>query len=233
MGGVLRLIIPSAGYGDMLALTLPVWRRWLGVRAHIVVVTHDADELSREQGRLWADATVVTEAWWTHAAARCPLNKAAALTEACDFARHSGEVFLVTDADIAPAGQPPDVSKLRADALYGCARYECLDRESYEAAERAPLAWPIQPHHLRNQPRRWLTHEQAASSLFYGYFQLFKAHARLTYGSYPTAERYDMDFQKQFLRKVGITTCWMRHLGPNDTRNWKGRILPAWAGAQT
>ena len=230
MGGLLRLVVPSAGYGDMLALTLPIWRQWLGVRAHITVVTHDADAESRDQARLWADTTVVTESWWRHAGQPCPLNKAAALTEACAFDRHVGDLFLVTDADIAPAGTLSD--DLRDGVLYGCARYECLDQEAFRAAEHAPLAWPIQPHHLRGQPRKWLNHEQAANSLFYGYFQLFRARPGLTYGSYPTAERYDMDFQKQFKAKVGITSCWMRHLGPNDTRNWRGRILPAWAGAR-
>jgi len=214
----MRVVVPSVGYADMLAATLPAWRALLP-RADLRVVTAPGDLPTLRVARLAGAAPIVVEAWTQDGAS---FNKAAALDQAFGFGVRGippaiGEPCLALDADVYPAGAVPDW--LQSDALYGCARHLCTSPASLAAFQLGRLA-------LTSLPRRNGGDRGA------GYFQLFRYRSGLTFGSFPTAGFYDLAFHRQFPAVENLPGCAVLHLGRTSRTNWKGRrTLPAWSVA--
>jgi hypothetical protein len=64
-----------------------------------------------------------------------------------------------------------------------------------------------------------------------GYFQLFRWRPGVGFGHYKTAGKYDLDFRTHFRRRVGLSDMYVLHLGEQNRRNWRGRIVPRWKEA--
>lgn len=218
----MRVVIPSVGYADMLAVTLPAWRRVLPSYATVVVVTRSSDTATQAVCRDHEVMAVVTEAWRLDGAS---FNKAAALDIGFQFGHNrsgpkQGEWCLSIDADVFPGGPLPSLSGLRKGVLYGCARHLCLsplELSSVQSGVTAPSDLP-----RRNSGDRGA-----------GYFQLFKFVAGLTFGSFPTAGYYDLEFAKAFDRVVDLSPSFVvLHLGRTCSQNWRGaRVTPRWGEA--
>lgn len=229
------IVIPSVGYADFLAVTLPAWQTFApGARIRVVTAPGDRDtfEVASDAGV----GCVVTDAWWHD---RASFNKARALDEAfemTDGRPAPARRCLATDADILPVGRMPDVV-VPPGMLYGCARYACDTPELLAAFRRGeevdlPLLMPrqrgdVEPPRVRRPTDADIT---KAATAGLGYFQLFGSRAGLTFGSSGTAGAYDQRFASQFTerRELPVTVL---HLGGQDRRNWAGRVLPRWSPA--
>ena len=64
-----------------------------------------------------------------------------------------------------------------------------------------------------------------------GYLQLFRYRRGLTFGSYRTAGKYDLEFRKQFAETDALWDLYVLHLGDQARSNWRGRVLPPWSDA--
>lgn len=225
----MRVVIPSVHYADFLAVTLPAWRAWLNtVPAQIVVATRPDCRtdiaLARDHG-----VTVVTEGWGTPGVR---LDKASAL-DAGFRGVVPGEICLAVDADVVPFGRIP--LEIDAGTLYSCPRYACSSPAALEAHQRGDTRREdlrLIPPRRQGDPSgaRPMTPVQAARFCL-GYFLLFRYGPGLSFGSFPTAGGYDTYFRKRFLSHVGLTDCYVLHLGDRDRANWRGRILPVWGAA--
>lgn len=210
----MRIVIPSVDYADMLEATLPGWRQMFPT-ASIVVVTARHDRRSVDTARAVGASVLVTDAWYRGGR---KFDKARALDEAFDFlARDAGEICIAIDVDVYPFGLL-ELDALRADVLYGCDRFYCetpamLDRQ---------IARPSQAGLDR----------MTAGRRGAGYFQAFRARPGLTFGSYPNAGYYDLDFHRQFAGGVeALDRFYVLHLGRKSGKNWSGRTLPKWGAA--
>ena len=151
------------------------------------------------------------------------LNKALALDEAFGFVPSftqppaDGEVCIVADADCRPVGTLPDERAIKDGVLYGCKRYELLADGS-----KGPLM-PI-------RGRATLQRTQHAKNWFVcqGYFQMFRWHEGMRFGSYPAADAYDDDFAHTFSKGEEVQNFYVLHQGGMDTThtNWRGRVTP-------
>lgn len=236
----MRLVIPSLGYADMLAVVLPAWKRFLP-SAGITVVTAEDDHETQAIARDELADLCVTDAWSRDGAV---LNKAAALDVAFGIttgyrgAPPLGELCLALDCDVMPFGRFPREETLRPAVLYGCSRYACdtpADLEAHQAGRTpreslsliAPKCKGRNYVPIANTPPNAL----ACARRCLGYFQLFRYRRGLCFGSFPTAAKYDLEFRRQFPMTSGLWDCYVLHLGESDRENWKGRILPTWGAA--
>lgn len=211
----MRVVIPSVDYADMLEATLPAWRRLLPA-ADLIVVTAKHDRATFAIARSSGAALLVTDAWYRDRAA---FNKARALDEAFDFpARELGEICIAIDADVYPFGTFDPAAIAAADVLYS------VDRFYLESP--AALARQVARPALEALDR------MTAGRRGPGYFQAFRARPDLTFGSYPDAGYYDLDFHRHFAGGVAVLEGFhVGHLGRKSGKNWKGRTLPKWGAA--
>jgi hypothetical protein len=209
-----RIVIPSVDYADMLGATLPAWRGTFPA-ATLVVVTARHDRATLDTARAAGAAVLVTDAWYRRGRA---FDKAAALDEAFDFpARELGEICIAIDADVYPFGVF-DVEAIAAGVLYSVDRF-----------------YVDSPATLARQVRRPAIEEldrMTAGRRGPGYFQAFRARPDLTFGSYPDAGYYDLDFHRHFPGGVAVlASSYVVHLGRKSGKNWRGRTLPKWGAA--
>lgn len=232
------IVIPSVGYADFLAVTLPAWQAF-APNARIRVVTSPDD---RETFRVASDAgvgCVVTDVWHRGGAL---FNKAEALDEAFELRNPLGPTStacLATDADVVPVGRLPDL-QLSRGVLYGCARYACdtpADLARVRAGELGLEQLPLllARHHGENRPRRQWPHTAAdavqVARAGLGYFQLFAWRPGLRFGSSQTAGGYDQRFAGQFTLRTPLPGVAVLHLGAQDRANWTGRVVPRWGAS--
>jgi hypothetical protein len=209
-----RIVIPSVDYADMLAATLPAWRQTFPTAA-FVVVTAKRDRATIATAHAAGAAVLETEAW---TAGGHRFNKARALDEAFDFAsRPAGEICIAIDADVYPFGALHPLAITSDTTLYCCDRFYC---ESPAILQRQIA-----------RPDRAALARMTAGRRGAGYFQAFRARPTLTYGSYPTAGYYDLEFHRHFAGIAVIDSLYVLHLGRKSGKNWTGRILPRWGAA--
>lgn len=203
----------------MLAVTLPAWRAILPKSADVRVVTSATDRDTADVAAAAEVRVIVTDAWTRDGAT---FNKAAALDVAFGFdpdgsAPRAGEACLSLDADAYPAGPLPSTWNLSRDALYGCARHLCLDAKTLARFQAGTAT-------IADLPRR------NAGDRGAGYFQLFRYKPGLTFGSFPTAGYYDLEFHTHFAEVVDLASFTVLHLGRTSSRNWSGRrVTPVWS----
>lgn len=207
----MRVVIPSVDYADMIGVTIPAWRAMLPA-ANVIVVTARHDRATYSTARHMGAAVIVTDAWYRNGRA---FDKAAALDEAFDFpARYSGEICIAIDADVYPFGAF-DITAIAAGTIYSVDRFH-VDSPTALARQIA-----------RPNPRG--LDRMTAGRRGPGYFQAFRARPDLTFGSYPDAGFYDLDFHQQFPRGVVVLhDSYVVHLGRKSRANWRGRTLPRW-----
>ena len=201
----MRVVIPSLGYGDLLAHTLAPWVQLLGRRA-IWVITHPSDDVTKVVAERHDVGCVETEAWYANGA---KMNKAAALDVGFGFGLGDkpprvGEVCLALDADVLPHGRLPNNVELKV--LYGCKRYG-LDG-AFQRVANIPY---IERHGRGDSP-------EACG----GYFQLFRYSEGLSFGSFPTAAGYDYEFAFRFAQAQTLNCITVTHIGERH-KNWAGR----------
>lgn len=200
----MRVVIPSLGYGDLLAHTLAPWVTLLG-RKNIWVVTHSLDAETRVVALRHRVGVLETKAWYADDA---KLNKAAALDVGFGFlGKHPpriSEPCLALDADVLPQGQLPE--HIEAEVLYGCRRY--APDGTFQQVANIPY---IERHGRKDSP-------EACG----GYFQLFLYQEGLSFGSYPTAAAYDYEFAFRFPEAETLTCISVTHIGERR-RHWAGR----------
>jgi len=234
----MRLVIPSVGYADFLAVTLPAWQRVLP-DAVITVVTSATDQ-ETEIVALEAGVDVLPSDAWTRDGV---FNKAAALDDAFGFVpRHRrapapGEVCVSVDADVYPFGDWWLSDSIEPDAIYGCPRYACTPSGVLEAhingvIPRDALAL-IQPKRRHDRPIETPVSDEQLAACCLGYVQVFQYRRGLSFGSFPTAGGYDTFFRRKFAHRRALpASCYVLHLGEQSRANWKGRVLPQWPVGQ-
>lgn len=235
----MRIVIPSVGYADFLADVLPAWRA-LAPAGDLRVVTEPSDPASAEIASQHGATVIVTDVWRADGAV---LNKGGALDAGFTWTTDppaTGEVCIAADADVVPVGQPPTVSALDMEAVYGCARFDCPKPAMFDAwragklaLERLPLILP----RVRGEQAVQLAYRPTPAQIaraarrVLGYCQVFRARPGLTFGPSKTAGGYDRRFVQQFARREALRSLYVVHLGDQDRRNWHGRIVAPWRGA--
>jgi hypothetical protein len=235
----LIVVIPSAGYADFLAVSGPAWRAFLP-EADIRVVTTLEDVQTVELAERLGVRCLITDAWRKDGA---PLNKGAALDDALGITcrwpavapLHEGQLCLAVDADTVPFGVFPTIPPGAANVLYGCPRYACTSMAELDAYRRGevaigkdlPLIVPRVKGHDPDTSPQVSPAEAARRAL--GYFQLFRWRPGVSFGSYPSAGKYDIAFRQHFTRREAVTSMHVLHLGPMTRKNWRGRVIPRWA----
>lgn len=231
----MRVVIPSVNYGDLLAVTLPAWRRLLP-RARFTVVTSPLDAETLDVCERNHTRAVVTDVW---TAAGAKFNKGGALDLGFGFnaagAPGHGETCLSIDADVYPFGSFPD-GRLAKRNIYGCPRYVCWTPEELEghAAGVRPLAdFPLilprqrgQAYALETMPSARTT--AAAGKRCLGFFQLFRYTPGLAFGHSRTAGKCDIVFRNQFEHWQVLPDFYVLHLGESTRANWAGRLIGRW-----
>jgi len=209
-----RVVIPSVDYADMIGVTLPAWRA-LFPAATIVVVTARHDRASLDVARARGASVLVTDAWYRKGRA---FDKAAALDEAFDFpARELGELCIAIDADVYPFGAF-NLEALAVGVLYSVDRFY-VDTPATLARQVA-------------RPDVAALDRMTRGARGPGYFQAFRARPDLTFGSFPDAGFYDLEFLRQFAGGVDVLPAsYVVHLGRKSGKNWRGRTLPRWGAA--
>jgi hypothetical protein len=225
------IVIPSVGYADFLAVTLPAWRAF-APHATVRVVTSVEDRATFDLASAAEVGVVVTDSWHAGGAA---FNKARALDDA--IPPQVVQWCLVVDADVWPVGRMPDLDTLSRVTLYGCPRRQCDTPATLEAVRCGRVAVEDLPLIL---PRRF---GQAAPQLLQrpsaederrvgraglGYFQLFRHLPGMAFGHSETAGGYDQRFAGKFGLRASLPGVSVLHLGAQDRRNWSGRVVPAW-----
>lgn len=234
----MRAVIPSVHYADFLRATLPAWVAVLP-DGSVTVVTSPDDAATQAVAASCGVPCVVTDAW---AADSAKLNKAAALDVAFGFnptdgipPPQVGEICLSIDADGFPCGTWPREDDIAPRVLYGCGRYHCETPEALAAHRQGRTArtdLQLIPTKLRGTNYGSVPHTaenlQAIATKCLGYFQLWRHHPSHRFGSSKTAGGYDMRFRDQFPVRACVPGFYVLHLGPQDRKNWQGRVLPAW-----
>lgn len=202
----MRVVIPSLGYGDLLAHTLLPWVKLLG-QENIRVVSHADDDETARAASLYDVKVIETDAWSKDGA---KLNKAAALDVGFGFQLdgsrpHIGEMCLALDADVLPRGMMP--SGILAGVLYGCKRFG----QNGRFQQVANIAY-IKSHGRGDSP-------EACG----GYFQLFLYREGMSFGSFPTAAAYDYVFAFSFARGQTLSCIEVVHLSERH-KHWAGRV---------
>lgn len=211
----MRVVIPAVDYADMIEATLPAWRR-LFPAATLVVVTAKHDRATIAATRAAGAALLVTDAWYRNGAR---FDKARALDEAFDFPeRPAGEICIAIDADVYPFGAfDPDA--IGPGVLYSVDRFY-VDTPATLARLVARPALVLEELDRMTAGRRGP-----------GYFQAFRARPDLSFGSYPDAGYYDLEFHRHFGGVEVLEGFHVGHLGRKSGKNWSGRTLPKWGAA--
>ena len=212
----MHAVIPSLNYGDFLAATLPAWLALLPRRS-IAVVTAPGDSETIAVASRHGCACMVTEAWHCDGA----LNKAAALDKGF-AAVPVGEWCLALDSDIFPFGKMPTLCELDPNTLFSAPRFSCPTPDDLHAhitgqKQKSEFS-PIRMWRKRNHP------DPAGLQ---GYFQLWRKRPDDSFGSFPTAAKYDVAFGKSFTKRAYLQDLYVLHLGEHR-RNWSGRVTPRW-----
>jgi hypothetical protein len=226
----MRIVVPSVNYADLLAVTLPAWRRMLmstQLSHELIVVTSPEDHATRSIAHENHVTALVTDAWGRDGAV---FNKAAALDEAFGFGVKGGvglgEWCLSIDADVFPFGGLPwgQIERAKgAGVLFGANRYAChtpLDLQKHIDG-RMPLGGFQEIHTWSRSKHR---HDPAGRQ---GYFQLWQHRAGDSFGSFPTAAKYDVKFSERFQQHHYLDHFYVLHLGEHR-KNWSGRVTPGW-----
>lgn len=210
----MRIVVPSVDYADMLGVTLPAWRQQFPA-ATIVVVTAHHDRSTIRVARELGAGLVVTDAWYRR---RAKFDKAAALDEAFAFAeRPAGEICISIDADVYP---------------FGAFALEAIGDGVLYSVDRFYVDTPATLARQVANPDPGELARMTAGRRGPGYFQAFRARPSLTFGSYPDAGYYDLDFHRQFPGGVEVLEAsYVGHLGRKSGKNWRGRTLPKWGAA--
>lgn len=210
----MRIVIPSVDYADMLGVTLPAWRRQFPA-ATFVVVTAKHDRTTFAVARELGAALLVTDAWYRRGA---KFDKAAALDEAFDFgARPAGEICIAIDVDVYP---------------FGAFALEAIGDGVLYSVDRFHVDTPATLERQIANPDPAVLERMTAGRRGPGYFQAFRARPSLTFGSYPDAGYYDLDFHRHFPGGVEVLEAsYVVHLGRKTGKNWRGRVLPKWGAA--
>ncbi|MGE3175910.1 MAG: hypothetical protein AB7O32_00455 [Vicinamibacterales bacterium] len=235
----MRVVIPSVGYGDFLAHTLPAWRRLVPPSARVTVVTAADDRETQDVAAAVDGVSVcVTDVWRLEGR---PFNKGAALDLAFGFrpgwtsAPTPRETCLALDADVYPFGRSPNRRLLRTGILYGATRYHCPTPADL-AKHRAGLT-PRSTLLIIQQRRRGaepaLAPDEAvartsAAQACLGYFQLFRYRPGLAFGHSRSAGKYDNEFRRHFESRHAIDSLYLLHLGALSRANWTGRVVGRW-----
>lgn len=233
----MRVVIPSVNYSDMLAVTLPAWRKLLP-RAKFTVVTSRDDVHTQKVAKHARVRVLVTDLWTAGGAL---FNKGGALDYAFGFSGGvpptEGERCLSIDADVYPFGGFPD-ERLAERNIYGCPRYLCatpneLDLHVHGAKPLSdfPLILPRkrgQAYALDPAPTPDVVDESGRRCL--GYFQLFRYTPGLQFGHSRTAGKCDIVFRNQFAHRQVLSDFYVLHLGESTRANWRGRLVGRWGG---
>ncbi|MGE4136412.1 MAG: hypothetical protein AB7E98_11940 [Pirellulales bacterium] len=220
----MRVVIPSVNYADYLAVTLPAWQR-VCPHADFAVVTDFNDAETAAVVCDVPNVTLVRTNAWTDGG--CVLNKAAAMDYAFGFAGgmrpppDPNGLCLALDADVYPFGRI-DWKTIRPNAIYSVVRHECSSHAQLEAHARGELA----RNHFPVIKSYWRRPERDPAGL-QGYFQLWRYRAGDSFGSFPTAARYDVVFGLKFPLRQYMDSLYVLHLGQNR-KNWTGRVTPRW-----
>jgi len=227
----MRVVIPSVDYADMLAVTLPAWQAFLGHQG-VIVASTERDTATAEVVRRCGAELYVTDAWMRTDASHTPLrgmpvsfNKGLALDEAFGFIGPrpqpaDGELCVCLDADVVPFGTWPAEDTFGATHVDGCQRYRCDAQASLEAhrAGRRPLS-------------RFPSHK-LHPAMAIGYCQVFRWRPGIRFGSWPTAEHYDVRLVEQYAGGRHRPEWYVLHLGPWVVQaNWKRRVVPRWVAS--
>lgn len=225
----MMIVIPSVHYADLLAVTLPAWRRALPT-ATIRVVTSREDTETHQVCREAGVEPHQTDAWQADGAI---LNTAKALDEA--LAQTAlGELCLSVDADCYPCGTFPSEDTFAPDVLYGCVRYLCMSMADLHAHldGRTPReALPLMGHRLERTGYGILANTPEEVTRLAGegpgYCKAWR-YSNLRFGSFRTAGAYDTAFAAKFTKKRPIVDFYVLHLGPSRGKNWARRVVPRW-----
>ncbi len=228
----MRVVIPSVDYADMLAISLPAWQRFLG-HQHITVATSARDLASADVATRFGADVYVTDAWKGQDKSHTPLrgmpvsfNKGLAMDEAFGFVGprprpQAGELCIALDADVVPFGTWPDAITFGSTHVDGCQRYRC---DSQAALDQHTAG--------RRALKHFVSHKfHPAMAL--GYCQVFRWRQGVRFGSWPTAEHYDIRLIEQYAGGRHRPEWYVLHLGPWVVQaNWKGRVVPRWRAAR-
>lgn len=228
----MRAAIVSVKYGDLLAVTLPAWKKLLpdGV---LTVATSPEDTESQEVAAANGVPCFVTDAWtrrdpeWTGTWGMnrpVTFNCALGLDESLGLIGSAkrpaiGEVIAAIHVDCWPQGKWCSTDGLRDDTLYGVWRHFCPTPEVFEQIKRGKVTKESVPR-MKNSGGRPV-----------GYFQMFRYRDGERFGSYPTAQKYDTHFCAKWKNLAYVYDFWLWHLGPHDDANWAGRVVPRWHAA--
>lgn len=216
----MRVIVTSVNYADFLAITLPAWRELLPM-ARIRVITSPEDRETQDVALASRCECLVVDVWHKDGAV---FNKAAALDLGLSGAQN-GDWCLALDADVYPVGVLPSVMPSTERSLFSVHRYACHTPDELQAhlAGVMPLSsferiqmWKRSPH-------------LADPAGLQGYFQLWQFRDGDSFGSYPSAARYDVEFGRKFPRREYLDGLYVLHLGEHR-KNWSGRVTPRWNG---
>jgi len=229
----MRAVIPSVNYADVLAVTLPAWRKVLPSGA-LTVATSIADRETQAVARECGIDVFVTDAWtrvdrschWLNGTV-AKFNKALALDEAFGFVATRrdppavGEVCVSIDVDGYPFGRFPEEAAIPSNTVVGCWRHHC-------ATHRELMAHVSGHTSLRHFQRM-----KNSGGGPVGYLQAFRYEPGMRFGSYPNAGKYDVHFmQKHTSQRAMLEDLYILHLGPQgDGPNWSGRTVPKWVTA--
>lgn len=234
----MRVVIPSVGYGDMLAVTLPAWQAMLPF-AKFVVVTSPDDRESQAVATRCRARVVQTDCWTARGAT---FNKGGALDLAFGFdggrVPGHGERCLSLDVDVFPFGTFPE-ARPRRNTIYGCPRYHCAtpaDLEAHTTASRARETFPLMLPRHRGQEYLSTTTPTAEdirrlAEKCLGYFQYFRYRPGLRFGFSRTAGKCDLTFRDQFAHRQAVDGVYVLHLGASTRANWRGRVVERWERA--
>jgi hypothetical protein len=233
----MRIVIPSVNYADFLSVTLPGWQVFAPL-AKVVVVTSTTDSATRRVAKRHGVVCHATDVWYRDGV---PFDKASALNEAFGFTGTRrppkvGELCLSVDADVYPFGALPS-GRLNKHRLYGCARFLCESLTALEShradADLSALSLILPRSKGNDAPTELGASEELrrrSAHRCLGYFQLFRYRPGIMFEPRPTAGGYDISFRAQFEGRVGLTTCYVLHLGGLRRDNWRGRTVAAWEG---
>ena len=224
----MRVVIPSVNYADYLAATLPAWCQILNAE-HIRIVTTDSDYDSKRVADENGCQIIVTDRWKQDGAI---LNKAAAMDEAFGFTGSlkppdHDELCFSIDADTHPFGNLPQDSFFESDFIYGCHRYMCESPNKLHKVINGELKRHQMSRMISWGKRARQSHHRHNPQVLCGYVQAFRYKAGMSFGSYPAANEYDVQFALKFPYSKLIPSLWVMHLGENHV-NWTGRVSEKW-----
>jgi len=209
---MLIAVIVSIDYGDLLAATLPHNRPLFD---EVFVITESRDTETLAAATAHHCRVMLTSQTHENGAA---FNKAGLLQQAQCYlhAAYPDAWITLLDADIVVPDRLPliDRSSWNPAFLYGLPRYECQTKEDWESGVVKARSFAEDEGHT-----------------IYGYFQLYHDKTKF-YPEWSDSAGYsDIEFSEQFgERRAKVPSdeeMGVVHLG-FGTRDWNGRVTPAW-----